>query len=171
MTCTGKALAPIVETIRERTDELCRAALNEEYVGVCRELTATLARKRPSPLARGRADVWACAVVYTVGVVNFLFDPTQAPHLSAKELCAAFGVSQSAASARSREIQRLLRIGPLDPRWSLPSSLAENPMVWMLSVNGFIVDARTMPRDFQEEAHRRGLIPFLPDEAKPVDVP
>src|SRR5260221_5200086 len=26
-----------------------------------------------------------------------------------------------------------------DRRWSLPSQLAENPMAWMLDVNGFIV--------------------------------
>lgn len=101
-------------------------------------------------------------MAYTVGSVNFLFDPTQDPHLPAKPLCAAFGISQSAAFARSREIQDLLRIGPLDPRWSLPSKLADNPRAWMISVNGFIVDVRTMSRDVQEEAFRRGLIPFLP---------
>jgi hypothetical protein len=35
--------------------------------------------------------------------------------------------------------------------------MAENPMAWMLEVNGYIVDARQMPRDFQEEAFRRGF--------------
>ena len=32
------------------TDALCRDKLNEEYTQVCREMTATLARKRLSPL-------------------------------------------------------------------------------------------------------------------------
>jgi hypothetical protein len=40
--------------------------------------------------------------------------------------------------------------------------LALNPMAWMISVDGFIVDARTMPPDVQAEARRRGLIPDLP---------
>lgn len=35
-------------------------------------------------------------------------------------------------------------------------------MAWMLEVSGYIVDARQMPRDFQEEAFRRGFIPYIP---------
>jgi len=37
-----------------------------------------------------------------------------------------------------------------------------NPMAWLIKVNGFIVDARHAPRENQEEAFLRGLIPFLP---------
>ena len=44
----------------------------------------------------------------------------------------------------------------------LPSRLADNPLVWMVEVNGFVVDVRMIPRDVQEEAHRLGLIPFVP---------
>ena len=35
-------------------------------------------------------------------------------------------------------------------------------MAWMIMVNGFIVDARTMSPALQAEARRRGLIPDLP---------
>ena len=41
--------------------------------------------------------------------------------------------------------------------------LASNPMAWMISVDGFIVDARMMPPEVQAEARRRGLIPNLPE--------
>jgi hypothetical protein len=34
-------------------------------------------------------------------------------------------------------------------------------MAWMISVDGFVVDARTMPPEVQAEARRRGLIPDL----------
>ena len=54
------------------------------------------------------------------------------------------------------------RMGPMDPKWTLPSRLADNPMAWLIQVNGLIVDARQAPRDIQEEAFRRGLIPYLP---------
>ena len=37
-------------------------------------------------------------------------------------------------------------------------------MVWMVMVNGMIVDIRTMPRELQEAAFEKGLIPYLPDE-------
>ncbi len=35
-------------------------------------------------------------------------------------------------------------------------------MAWMISINGFIVDVRTMPREVQAEARQRGLIPDVP---------
>jgi hypothetical protein len=40
--------------------------------------------------------------------------------------------------------------------------LESYPMAWTISLDGFIVDARTMPPAVQEEARRRGLIPALP---------
>src|ERR1035437_4646829 len=81
--------------ITAMTDALCRDKLNEEYAQVCREMTATLARKRLSPLVGGHAKSWACAIAYTVGSVNFLFDKSQIPTLRADELCAWFGLSKS----------------------------------------------------------------------------
>lgn len=152
----------MVEAVIGLTDAVCRARLNDEYAALCRELAAALARKRPSPLTRGRPATWACAITYTVGVVNFLFDPAQDPHIRAGDLCALFGVSRSSGAARAREIMRLLGIGQLDPRWCLPSKLAANPLAWMIEVDGFVVDARHLPRELQEEAYRLGLIPFVP---------
>jgi hypothetical protein len=39
-----------------------------------------------------------------------------------------------------------------------------NPLVWMISVNGLLVDVRYMPREVQEIAFEKGFIPFIPDE-------
>lgn len=52
----------------------------------------------------------------------------------------------------------------MDPNWSLPSLIDRNPMAWMISVNGYIIDARQAPRVFQEEAFQKGFIPYLPEE-------
>jgi hypothetical protein len=41
-------------------------------------------------------------------------------------------------------------------------------MAWMISVNGFVLDARHLKREVQEEALRKGLIPYIPGE-KPAD--
>ena len=87
------------------TDALCHEKLNDEYAQVCREMTATLARKRPSPLVGGHAKSWACAIAYTVGSVNFLFDKSQTPHLRADELCAWFGLSKSTGGNKSSHIK------------------------------------------------------------------
>lgn len=63
------------------TDAFCREFLNDEYAELCRKLAAALARKRPSPLLRGKPKTWACGIVRTIGWVNYLDDPSQKPHL------------------------------------------------------------------------------------------
>jgi hypothetical protein len=40
-------------------------------------------------------------------------------------------------------------------------------MVWMIQVDGLVLDARYLRREIQEEAGRRGLIPYIPGGIKP----
>jgi hypothetical protein len=40
--------------------------------------------------------------------------------------------------------------------------MESNPLVWMAQVNGLIVDLRHMPRDVQEIAFQKGMIPYIP---------
>lgn len=152
----------IAQTLNEMTDDFCREHLNDDYAELCRELTATLARKRPSPLLRGRLATWASGIVRTIGWVNFLHDPSQTPHMKLYAIDEAFGISESTGAAKLGEIRKMLKIYQLDPRWTLTSRMDDNPMVWMLSVNGFIVDIRTQPRELQVEAFQKGLIPYIP---------
>jgi len=37
-------------------------------------------------------------------------------------------------------------------------------MVWLLQVNGLMMDIRTAPLELQRLAHEKGLIPFIPAE-------
>lgn len=147
------------------TDAFCAEKLNEEYMHLCQELTAALARKRPSPLNSGQVRTWACGIVYAIGSVNFLFDKTQIPHVKAEELCSWFGVAVSTGANKAKQIRNMLRIDHFNNKWILPSLISEHPMAWMISVDGFIVDARTLPRSLQEQAFRRGLIPYIPDDS------
>ena len=159
-----EAMQPRYNEITALTDALCQEKLNDEYAQLCREMTAALARKRPSPLMGGHAKSWACAIAYTVGSVNFLFDKSQIPHLRADELCAWFGISKSTGGNKSNQIKQMFKIGLMDMQWTLPSRMDDNPMAWMVMVNGLVVDARRLPRPLQEEAFRKGLIPYLPGE-------
>jgi hypothetical protein len=85
------ALQPADEAIVSQIEAVCREHLNDEYAGLSRQWAAALAQKRPSPLARGKPEIWACAMVYALGTVNFLFDKSQSPHMGADELCALMG--------------------------------------------------------------------------------
>ena len=144
------------------TDEFCREHLNEEYAELSRMMAAALCRKRPSPLESGRMRSWAAGIIYALGRVNFLSDNSREPYMTMSELCEKIGVSQSNASAKSREIWYRLDLMQLHPDWCLPSMLEENPLAWIVEVNGLPVDVRMMPREVQEEAHRLGLIPYVP---------
>ena len=159
-------MQPIYESIVALTDLFCEQYLNDEYAVLCRQLAAALARKRPSPLVRGEREIWACGIVYALGTVNFLFDKSQTPHIRADELCAAFGVSKSSGANKAKAIRDLFDMMQSDPNWCLPSMVAENPLIWMLEVNGLIVDVRGMPREIQEIAYRKGLIPYIPADQR-----
>ena len=156
------------EDIVALTDEFCQERLNEEYRQVVREATAALCRKRPSPLVRGRIDIWACGIVLAVGSVNFLYDRSQDPHLSSAEICDGFGVKNSTASNKSRVIRDELGMRPLDLDWCLPSLLDRHPLAWLIEVNGLLVDARYVPKEVQEIAFEKGFIPYVPGEKQDI---
>ncbi len=150
------------DEITRLTDAFSHEYLNDEYATICRELTATLCRKRPSPLSQGKAATWACGIIHAIGTVNFLFDATQTPHVSSSQIASAFGLSSSTMQAKSKQMRDLLGMYQMDPDWTLPSKVDDNMLAWMIQVNGIIIDARYAPREIQEEAFRKGLIPYIP---------
>jgi hypothetical protein len=97
-----------------------------------------------------------------VGRVNFLTDPHQTPHMKAEEIAAGFGVSPATMHAKNREIQNGLDLMPFDPDFTIASRIDDNPLVWMLEVNGFLMDIRHAPREAQVVAYKNGLIPYIP---------
>lgn len=143
-------------------DDFCRDHLNEEYAVLCRKLAEKLARKRPSPLLSGKPNAWAAGIVRTIGMLNFLGDKSHKPYMKMTDIDKAFGVSESTASTRSTTIRNMLKINHLDFEWMLPARIDKNPLVWMLNVNGFMMDIRDAPREAQEVAFEKGLIPYIP---------
>ena len=155
------ALRDRVQQIMDVTDAACREHLDDEYGRLARELIARLARKRPSPLVRGDVRIWAAGVMYALGQVNFLFDRTQTPHMTADQLAETLGVVKTTMANKAGLINRMLDIGIYEPELMRAAMLEQHPMTWMVMVDGFIVDARTLPPEVQDEARRRGLIPDL----------
>ena len=146
------------EEITSLTDAFCSAYLNTEYAQLSRQLTAALCRKRPSPLVKGQAKSWACGIIHALGMVNFLYDPEQTPHMKASAIYEKFGVGRSTGQAKSKQIRDLMDMYQMDPNWCLPSLIEDNPHIWMVSVNGFILDIRQAPRAIQEEAFSQGIL-------------
>jgi Domain of unknown function (DUF6398) len=165
-----KGLRPVVDDIVLITDRVCSAILDEEYADLARRAVAKLARKRPSPLPGGRRATWAAGVLYALGQVNFLFDPASEPYATAEQLSQAAGVAKSTMSGKAKHVRDLLRIGHFSPEFQRADVAAWNPLVWMIEVNGLVVDARRVPLEIQVEAFQRGLIPYVPELAS-KDIP
>ncbi|MES2215579.1 MAG: DUF6398 domain-containing protein [Pseudomonadota bacterium] len=150
------------DNISRLTDRFSDERLNDEYKALARQMTAKLCRKKRNPLNAGTAKVWACAIIHALGMVNFLSDKSNTPYVTNAELIDWFGVGQSTASGKSKQIREMFKISQLDYEWMLPSRINSSPMVWYISVNGFIVDIRQMPIEVQEIAFDKGLIPYIP---------
>src|SRR4051812_48694901 len=146
------------------TDEFSRQHLNEEYRELAQYMAAALCRKRQSPVVSGQVHSWACGIIYALGQVNFLSDKATQPYMTMADVCAAFGVSPSTGGAKARTISDALKLRPFDPDWTLPSMMDRNPLVWMAEVNGYPVDLRSAPREVQEIAFEKGMIPYIPDD-------
>lgn len=149
-------------TIAEMVDQFCQEYLDEDYEQLCLDMAITICQEG-LPITKGRPRSWAAGIVHAVGWVNFLQDPNTEPYMSADDLAKGFGVSKATVAAKSKVIRDGLEMMAFDPRWCLPDMLEHNPLVWMIEVNGFVMDVRSAPRAIQEEAYRKGLIPYIPE--------
>jgi hypothetical protein len=157
-----KAAQAGYDTVVALTDAFCHDHLNDEYRDLARAMAAALCRKRPNPLVSGQPRTWACGIIHVLGQLNFLSDKATRPYMTMAEVCAAFGVGQSTASAKARVITDALHTNRMDPTWMLRSLADRNPLVWMAEVNGLLVDLRDMPREVQEIAFAKNMIPYIP---------
>jgi len=126
-----QALRHEAQEILKLTDPFCAEYLDAEYSDLCRRLVARLARKRPSPLLRGDLRIWAGAVIYAVGSVNFLFDRSQHPHLTGNQLSELTGIPKSTLAAKAKQIRDLLRIRPWDPEFCRRELWKSRPLLWI----------------------------------------
>lgn len=153
------ASRPAAAAVIAITDAFCEEQLDREYGELCRDLVGRLARRRPSPLTRGRPKIWAAGVIYAIGSLNFLFDPSQEPHITGDKLARALEVAKTTMANKAALIRRLLGLGWFEPDLMRRAMLDQHPRAWLIAVNGVVVDARELPEELREEARRRGLVP------------
>lgn len=152
------------KSITEITDEFAKEYLNEEYAMLCRKAAAALCRKRPSPLLSGSLKIWAFGIIHALGTVNYLFDKESEPYLSTGELYEILDVAKSTGAAKGKTVRDLLKMNHYNYEWFLQEMIDDSFLVWMISVNGYMVDARSMPLEIQEVAFEKGFIPYIPGE-------
>lgn len=121
------------------TGGFCNAHINEEYIHLCEKLIGKMARKRNTPFASGRIQIWAAAVVHAIGTINFLFDKKSKPYASLDDICDYFEVSKSTTSQKSKLIRDMFRMSHWDPEFSTQKMLKDNPYSKLAMISGFLV--------------------------------
>jgi hypothetical protein len=161
-----KGMLQTYEAVVALTDAFCAEHLNTEYRDLARRMAVALCRKRPSPLTSGQPRTSASAIIHVLGQLNFLSDPSFEPVMTTSQVAAGFGVGQSTVFATAKMISAALGTHRMDPQWTLRSLVDSNPLTWMAQVNGLLVDLRTMPREVQQIAFDKGMIPYSPADKK-----
>ena len=86
--------------------------------------------------------------------------------MSVQELITPLGVARSTAANKALIIKKMLKIDYYALEWTLPTSIANNTMIWMVSMNGLTYDARKLPVKLQEKFYKEGKIPYVPAHKK-----
>jgi len=134
----------------ELTGTFCALKLNDEYFQLCEKLVKKLGRKRDVPFTRGKIGIWAAAVVYAIGSINFLFDKSFEPYITVKQISEYFGTKNSTVSNKARQIKNMFDLWHFSPEFSTHRMTETNPFNNMVMVDGFIVPLDSIPEDLQE---------------------
>jgi hypothetical protein len=157
------------DTLIQMTDGFAERYLDEDYKMLCRKLIEKMSRKRQVPFLSGRLDIWAAAVVYALGQINFLFDKSFEPYVSAPDLCDYFGTSQSTISQKAKTIRDMLKMRYFDEEFSTERMQNENPLNEFVMVNGLIVPISTVMKVLEEKEARLRKELELEDEDLETD--
>lgn len=125
--------------IIELAKEFCGKRLDDDYAQLCEKLVLKMGRKRVVPFAAGRTDIWAGAIVYALGQINFLFDRSQEPHVAHAEIAEHFNTTTTTLGQKAKAIRTMFKLGYWDPEFSTSANKASNPLAELVMVNGLLV--------------------------------
>jgi hypothetical protein len=127
------------EEIIKLTTEFCGRYLDDDYAQLCKKLVLKMGRKRVVPFVAGRTTIWAGAVIYALGQINFLFDRSQKPYVAQADIAEHFGTTTTTLGQKAKAIRDLFKLRYWDPEFSTSASRASNPLAGMVMVNGLVV--------------------------------
>ena len=139
-----------IQELIEKTAGFCETYLDADYKQLCENLIKKMSRKRNIPFLSGRPEIWAAAIVYAIGSINFLFDKNFKPYATAEDICRYFGTTKSTTSQKAKIIRNMFGLNYWDKEFSTTHMKETNPFSDMVMVNGLIVDKRFLPPEIQE---------------------
>ncbi len=85
----------------EMNGMFCSQKLDDDYFQLPEKLIKKTGNKRDVPSKRGKLEIWAAAIIYTIGSINFLFDESFDPYITAQEISDYFGTKNSTVSNKA----------------------------------------------------------------------
>ncbi len=138
------------------TDKFCYIHLDDEYRDLCRIMVLDLCGP-DTPAARGKAEGWACGVVYAICRVNFLDDDSFEPYINPEHLAKAFGVAKSTMQKKWAVLRDGLEIIPFDPRWCTEDTLEDHPLNGIF--DEFDGSPESLPEEMIQSLQGMGVLP------------
>ena len=153
MAATKEEIKLKEEKLIELTRTFCSEKLNEEYIQLCEKLIKKMGRKREIPFMRGKLEIWAAAVIYAIGSINFLFDKSTQPYVSSQEINQFFGTNSSTVGQKASLIRDMLNMNYFDREFSTNDMKEKNPFNEMVFIDGFIMPINNLPEEYQKMVH------------------
>ena len=138
------------QALLDLVGSFCAQELDDDYYQLCEKLVKKLGRKKDVPFKRGKLEIWAAAVVYAVGSINFLFDKSFEPYVTAEQISEYFGTKNSTVSNKARQIRDMFDMFHFDPEFSTNKMTEDSPMNKLVMVDGLIAPLSSLPPDLQE---------------------
>jgi hypothetical protein len=145
--------------LQELVATFCTEKIDADYAHLCEKLIKKLGRKRTVPFQRGSLEIWAAAVVYAVGSINFLFDKSFEPYMTSEQISEYFGTKNSTVSSKAKLIKDMFDMWHFSPEFSTQRMAESNPFSQMVMVDGFIVPIQSLSDELQQmvrEARAKG---------------
>jgi len=138
------------KNLLEMTGVFCSQKLDDEYFRLSEKLIKKMGRKREVPFKRGKLEIWAAAVIYAIGSVNFLFDKSFEPYVTTQEISDYFGTKNSTVSNKARQIREMFNMVVFDDEFATKQMNEINPFNDVVVVDGLIVPLSSIPENLQE---------------------
>lgn len=134
----------------KETKKFCDEYLNQEYYQLYEKMIEKMARKRVVPFLSGRGEIWLAAIIYAIGSVNFLFDPSFKPYVSTDDICNYFGVSKSTTAQKVKVVRDMFKMSQWKGEFFTNHMKETNSFLSNVFLDGMPIPISSLPEELQK---------------------
>ena len=112
-------------------------------------------KEDPDIFNRGKADIWAAAVVWAVGSINFLGDKSFEPYATLADVCEYFNVNTSTVGQKASKIREFLDMDYLNSPYLIESPASKFIDSLVMTPEGYIVPSDMFEDEFNNNGNEK----------------